>query len=183
MILIVFSHPYPNQSHANKAILNDVAKTEHVLVNDLYQKYPDFHINIAQEQSLLLQAKLIVFQFPIYWYNVPALLKQWQEVVLTREFSLGDENQAKALQGKSAIAVVTTGHKKHSYQQGGHDNYSLNDFLRPLELMSLHCGMHYHAPLALHQAHNASQLELTEFSRQYSQQIEYLYQQMGFGNE
>lgn len=183
MILIVFSHPYPHRSHANKTILDGVSKTEHVIINDLYQKYPDFHINISQEQSLLRQAKLIIFQFPIYWYNVPALLKQWQEVVLTRQFFLADEAHGRALQGKSTMAVVTTGHKHRSYQQGGDDNYSLDDFLRPLEQLSVHCGMHYHSPLALHHAHKATETELTQFTRLYSQRIEDLYRQAGQSDE
>jgi len=83
MILIVFAHPYPRRSHANKALINVVSQLKHVVIDDLYGKYPDFHINIAEEQQLLAQAKLIIFQFPLYWYNVPAMLKQWQEVVLT----------------------------------------------------------------------------------------------------
>lgn len=177
MILIVFSHPYPQRSHANKTILENVAKTEQVIISDLYEKYPDFHINVAEEQALLRQAKLIIFQFPIYWYNVPALLKQWQEMVLTRQFSSGDEIHGRALQGKSAMAVVTTGHKHRSYQQGAYDNYSLEDFLSPLNQTSVHCGMNYHAPLVLHQAHGASQAELTQFSLLYSQRIKQLYQQ------
>ncbi|MCU7837108.1 MAG: NAD(P)H-dependent oxidoreductase [gamma proteobacterium symbiont of Taylorina sp.] len=183
MILIIFSHPYPHRSHANKTILDSIAKTEHVFITDLYQKYPDFHINVIEEQSLLRQAKLIIFQFPIYWYNVPALLKQWQEMVLSRQFLLGDGDHGCALQGKSAMAVVTAGHKHQSYQQGGEDNYNVEEFLRPLEQLSVHCGMHYHSPLILHQAHKASETELTQFSRLYSQRIEQLYQKNNNNDE
>jgi putative NADPH-quinone reductase len=183
MILIIFSHPYPSRSHANKTILANVAKTDNVIISDLYHKYPDFHINVAEEQSLLRQAQLIVFQFPIYWYNVPALLKQWQEMVLTRQFTSGNKTGNGSLQGKSVMAVVTAGHKQRSYQQDAYDNYEIEDFLRPLEQLSIHCGMHYHSPLALHQAHRASEAELLDFSHLYTQRIEHLYSQIGNANE
>lgn len=62
-------------------------------------------------------------------------------------------------------------------------NYSLDDFLRPLEQLSVHCGMHYHSPLALHHAHKATETELTQFTRLYSQRIEDLYRQAGQSDE
>lgn len=177
MILIVFSHPYTRRSHANKAILSQLEENEHVQISNLYEKYPDFHINIEEEQALLRKAKLIIFQFPLYWYNVPALFKQWQEVVLTKQFALDDKSSIHALRGKVAMAVVTTGHKHKSYQLEGYDNYTLDDFLRPLEQMSIHCGMHYHAPLVLHQAHRSTTAKLIEFGELYNQRINQLYQQ------
>lgn len=178
MILIVFSHPYTHRSHANKSILDEIVKNEHVHISNLYEKYPDFHINVLEEQALLRQAKLIIFQFPIYWYNVPALFKQWQEVVLTRQFSLGDKSQTQALKGKPVMAVVTTGHKQRSYQKDGFDHYTLEDFIRPLEQMSIHCGMDYQPPQVLHQAHRSTSDELAAFSHLYNQRINQLYEQL-----
>jgi len=175
MILIVFAHPYPRRSHANKALINVVSQLKHVVIDDLYGKYPDFHINIAEEQQLLAQAKLIIFQFPLYWYNVPAMLKQWQEVVLTPGFGFSKQNNKNALQGKPCMAVVTTGHKKRSYQDGGYDCYSLEDFLRPLEQLADHCKMVYHPPLVLHQAHRASSEELSQVAEKYTQHLQALY--------
>ena len=188
MILIVFSHPYTRHSHANKAIINGIANIDNVVIDDLYEKYPDFHINVDEEQTLLSKAKLIIFQFPIYWYNVPALLKLWQEVVLTRQFILsekskGNPHKGRILQGKSTMIMTTTGHKDSSYQKNAFDNYNLEDFLRPIEQVSIHCGMNYHSPLALHQAHRASAVELSEFTQRYSERIQQLYQQIKNNDE
>ena len=38
---------------------------------------------MAREQELLLRARVIAWQCPIYWYSVPSLLKHWFEKVLT----------------------------------------------------------------------------------------------------
>ena len=171
MILVVFAHPYSQRSNANTQLLNVISKRDDILINDLYQKYPDFHINIQAEQKLLAAAKLIVFQFPLYWYNVPALLKQWQEVVLSKGFAFGKNDQERKLSGKPCLAVITTGHKQQSYQTRGYDNYSLEEFLRPLEQMACHCKMRYHSPLVVYQAHHASNEELNQLATIYEQRI------------
>lgn len=178
MILIIFAHPYPNRSNANKPLLDKVAELDQVVVSDLYEKYPDFHIAVKKEQKLLREAKLIVFQFPIYWYNVPALLKQWQEKVLTRGFAFGKTEPERILQNKPCMAMITTGHKYVSYQEGGYDCYHLDEFLRPLEQMAAHCKMQYHPPLVVYQAHRASAESLTEKANEYQQKLLTLYQQV-----
>jgi len=171
MILIVLAHPDPKHSNANKQLLDTVSGMNNVVINDLYDKYPDFHINIKAEQKLLTAAKLVIFQFPIYWYNVPALLKQWQEVVLTRGFAFGKSDQERNLSGKPCLALVTTGHKKLSYQKDGYDQYSIEEFLRPMEQMAYHCKMKYHSPLVVYRAHRANDSELNQLGKEYSQRI------------
>ncbi len=56
-----------------KAIQNQ----KNITVNQLYEEYPDFKIDVAKEQKLLLEHDNIVFQFPLYWYSFPAIMKQW----------------------------------------------------------------------------------------------------------
>ena len=175
MILVIFSHPYPNKSHANKFLINHISKLKNVIVSDLYEKYPDFHINVKNEQQLLLKADLIVFQFPIYWYNVPALLKQWQETVLSRGFAFGKNEHENQLSNKPCMAVLTTGHKKSSYKKGSFDNYGIENYLRPLEQMAYHCKMLYKPHLVLHQAHKSTLPDLELFARQYEQSITSVY--------
>jgi len=177
MILIIFAHPYPSRSNANKPLLKTISNLENVVISDLYEKYPDFHIAVKSEQKLLAEAKLIVFQFPIYWYNVPALLKQWQEMVLTRGFAFGKTDADRVLQGKPCMAVVTTGHKQLSYQSEGYDCYTLNEFLRPLEQMADHCKMQYHPPLVVHEAHRVTSQDLAKTGEIYRQTLLNLYQE------
>lgn len=51
MILIIYAHPYPQHSHANKRMLEQARTLEGVEVRSLYQLYPDFNIDVAAEQG------------------------------------------------------------------------------------------------------------------------------------
>jgi len=53
-ILILFAHPSYHRSHANKALLQALRKVEGITIHDLYQRYPNMFIDVAQEQKLLL---------------------------------------------------------------------------------------------------------------------------------
>ena len=53
MILIIYAHPYPHHSHANKRMLEQARTLEGVEIRSLYQLYPDFNIDIAAEQTAL----------------------------------------------------------------------------------------------------------------------------------
>lgn len=53
MILIIYAHPYPQHSHANKRMLEQARTLEGVEIRSLYQLYPDFNIDIAAEQDAL----------------------------------------------------------------------------------------------------------------------------------
>ncbi|MGT2357467.1 NAD(P)H-dependent oxidoreductase [Staphylococcus aureus] len=44
-------------------------------MHDLYREYPDFIINVKREQELVENHDNIIFQFPLYWYSSPSLLK------------------------------------------------------------------------------------------------------------
>ena len=79
MILIIYAHPYPHHSHANKRMLEQARTLEGVEIRSLYQLYPDFNIDIAAEQEALSRADLIVWQHPMQWYSTPPLLKLWLE--------------------------------------------------------------------------------------------------------
>ena len=114
-VLIVSGHPdLASDSFANKIILEDLAKllpeTTFDYLGDLY---PDYKIDVAAEQKKLIGADIIVLQFPIFWYSMPALLAKWMEDVFVRGFSHG--SQGKALVGKKLVLSFTTGAPESAY--------------------------------------------------------------------
>ena len=52
-ILVLFSHPKFEKSRANTALVNHIKDIEGVTLHDLYERYPDFHIDVPAEQELL----------------------------------------------------------------------------------------------------------------------------------
>lgn len=78
----------------------------------------DLPPEILTEQQKLLDADLIVLQFPLWWYGLPAILKGWIDRVFTSGFGfdlpLGPDRLprrygAGLLAGKRAFVVVSAG--------------------------------------------------------------------------
>ncbi|XP_060071973.1 ribosyldihydronicotinamide dehydrogenase [quinone]-like [Ylistrum balloti] len=64
------------------------------------------------EVEKVRRADVIVFQFPVYWLSVPAILKGWFDKVLVAGFAFDFPNHLYdngLLKGKKAILSVTTG--------------------------------------------------------------------------
>jgi putative NADPH-quinone reductase len=74
--LIILAHPNSNASVVNKRWLEELNKyPEKYVIHDLYKAYPDEKTNIEAEQKRIEHYGKIVFQFPIYWFSSPPLLK------------------------------------------------------------------------------------------------------------
>jgi glutathione-regulated potassium-efflux system ancillary protein KefG len=57
----LFAHPRLEKSRANRALLRHVLRLPELTVHDLYERYPDFDIAIADEQRRLLERDTIVW--------------------------------------------------------------------------------------------------------------------------
>ena len=121
-----------------------------ITINQVYSEYPDGVINVAREQQLLEAHDRIVFQHPFLWYSVPALMKQWMDDVLTYGWAYGPGGTA--LHGKDWVSVISTGGPKRSYQAGGFNNFSMSEFLKPMQQTANLIGANYLAPFLLHGA-------------------------------
>ncbi len=106
-VLVLFAHPAQRKKSINLAMADRARLVEGITVADLYAEYPRFSIDVDREQRRLLTHDVIVFQFPLFWYSTPALLKQWQDLVLEYGFAYGPAG--KKLAGKHALVCVTTG--------------------------------------------------------------------------
>jgi len=157
-ILLLFVHPFPHRSRVNLRLLDGVRDLPGVEVCDLYEHYPDFHIDIEMEQQNLREIDLLVVQHPIYWYSAPAILKQWQDTVLEYGFAFGSGGNA--LRGKDWLSVVSAGQHSDSYHRDGHNRRSVAELLYPYECSANHCGMRYMEPIVVHNAHQVSDGEL-----------------------
>ena len=146
-LLILFAHPALHKSRVNHLLLSYVQSLPGVTVNDLYEAYPHFHIDIAREQALLLEHDVIVFQHPFYWYSSPAILKQWQDLVLEYGFAYGKSGTQ--LHGKLFLTAISTGGPCSAYQRSGHNYFTIRELLTPFEQTARLCGMTYLPPFVV----------------------------------
>lgn len=140
-ILVIAAHPNLEQSKVNRTWLNRLQQEENVTVHNLYNHYPTFEINVEKEHKLLLEHDRIVLQFPFYWYSSPALLKQWQDLVLTYGWAYGTEGTK--LRGKEFMLAISTGGPESAYQAGGHNLFSMSELTKPFQATSNLTGMRF----------------------------------------
>lgn len=179
-LLLLYAHPASHRSRLNRRLLKDVADLPSVRVHDLYEEYPDFHIEVRREQALLLEHDTIVFQHPFYWYSVPALLKQWMDLVLKHGWAYGEGGTA--LRGKRWLTAVTTGGPEGAYQSEGTNRYTMRQLLAPIEQTAQLCGMAFLDPFITHGAHRLTDEALSNQAKAYRQRLSSLLVQ-GTSNE
>lgn len=162
MAKVIVYHVHPGQqfSRANRAMAQAARGVEGITFVDLYAEYPRHDIDVDREQARLIAHDIIVFQFPLYWYSTPSLLKEWQDLVLQHGFAYGHEGDK--LSGKSLLLAVTAGGSEQGYSNEGYQHYPIRRFLTPLEQTARLCGMVFPAPYVLFSALKAD--DATELS-------------------
>jgi len=89
--------------------------------------------DIQEELDKLLWADLLILNFPIYWFSVPAILKGWIDRVLVSGVCYGGKRfyDQGGLAGKKALVTVTLGGREHMFGEDAIHG-PLEDMLRPL---------------------------------------------------
>ena len=164
-ILVLFAHPALEKSRAHQQLLVGIKTLQGITVNDLYERYPEFDIDIEAEKKLLLEHDIIVWQHPFYWYSAPALLKQWLDLVLEHGWAYGKTGLA--LSGKKVFNAITSGGRTEGYQHDGFNKYTLQELLRPFERTAELCRMQYWPPFWVPGVHVMDSEEIHYYSDQY----------------
>lgn len=121
---------------------------------------------VRAEQAKLDRADLLVLQFPLWWFGLPAILKGWIDRVFVRgyAYSIPDPQRpgrtkrygSGGLAGKRALAVVTIGGAAEGYGPRGIDG-DLPQVLFPLlHGTFFYTGMSPLPPIAIHSANHLS---------------------------
>ncbi len=98
--------------------------------------------DVIAEQEKLLWADVLILQFPLWWFSMPAILKGWVERVYAYGFAYGvgehsatrwgDRYGEGRLAGKRAMLMVTTGGWEAHYSARG-VNGPMDDLLFPIQ--------------------------------------------------
>ena len=97
--------------------------------------------DVKAEQKKLLWADAVIFQFPLWWFSMPAILKGWVDRVFAYGFGYGvgehsdkkwgDRYGEGTLKGKRALLIVTAGGWEEHYSERG-INGPIDDILFPI---------------------------------------------------
>src|SRR5260370_13727343 len=117
--------------------------------------------DIKTEEAKIARADLVILQYPMWWFGMPAILKGWADRVFTRGFAYrpGRKYDTGMLRGKLGMVSVTTGTSADTYAPDGIDG-SILDILWPVHNGLLrYCGFDVLAPFVSHMPGKVSQGE------------------------
>jgi glutathione-regulated potassium-efflux system ancillary protein KefG len=149
-LIVYYAHPGHKHSHVNRHMARAAARIDGISFVDLYADYPRFDIDVNVEQQRLLDHDVILFQFPVFWYSTPSIVKEWQDLVLEHGFAYGKDGDK--LTGKHMLLAVTGAGPAEAYTDQGYQHYPLRTFLTPLEQTARLCSMRFTAPYVLYGA-------------------------------
>jgi Putative NADPH-quinone reductase (modulator of drug activity B) len=166
-ILVLFAHPAFEKSRIHARLINHIKHVQGVTFHDLYEAYPDFDINVKREQYLLTLHDIIIWQHPFYWYNAPALVKQWLDLVLEHGWAYGAKGRA--LAGKKVFNAISTGGTQAAYSKTGRNRFTITELLAPFDQTAHLCHMTYMPPFVVQGTHKLQTADIELHGLQYAQ--------------
>jgi glutathione-regulated potassium-efflux system ancillary protein KefG len=138
-----------------------------ITINDLYEQYPDFDIDIKREQRLLLEHDVIIFQHPFYWYSTPAIIKQWLDLVLEHGWAYGSKGDK--LKGKMMMQAISCGGSVQAYKPQGRNRFTIRQMLAPMDQTANLCQMEYLPPFVVYGTHKLLEADIEQYALEYGQ--------------
>lgn len=166
--LILLFHRDLSGSHANAALAAAAARLQDVQIVDMQARHGGaaVDLDVQADVALLLGADRLVLQFPIQWYSTPALLKAWQDAVLTRMFYIA-EAEGEQLRGTPLMIAATAGNTPQSYRRGGANHFTIDEVLTPLKATAHRCGLPWHPAHLVYAADRLDPAGLEAAARSY----------------
>ncbi len=178
-VLIVYAHPNPHSFNAamRDTAIRTLSQAGHsILLSDLYamrfnpvlsaEELRGDQSSVQPEIEKVRRADLLLFQFPNWWYGMPAIMKGWVDRVFAYGFAYDETHSFETglLSGKKVMLSLTVGARKDYYQQAPQ-----RDLMRVLEPIHYgyfaYCGLEVlppfiaYAPGEMHEAGRKATLE------------------------
>lgn len=164
-LLVLHAHPRNTASVVQRAMLRSITGLDGVTLVDLYAEYPALDIDVAREQQRLLDHDVIVLQHPFYWYSSPAIIKEWQDLVLENGWAYGPGGTK--LAGRYLMSAISTGGSEEAYRHGGRNRFEITELLSPFNQTAWLCSMAYLAPFVIHSGRRLAAGQLSAAAEAY----------------
>lgn len=169
-ILHLVFHPNLPSSRVNKTWKELLEQSGKITISrDMYEEYPDFQIDVAKEQALLMEHDRIVIQFPLYWWSMTPLLKKWLDDVLQYQFAYGSKGDK--LKGKDLQVICSAGGQAKNYN-GFHMFATVPELMKPFQLTANLAKMNYAQPLYMFNADACSNEDIVAFGEKWIELID-----------
>jgi glutathione-regulated potassium-efflux system ancillary protein KefG len=139
-VLVLLVHPNFSASKANKALVDAVSGLSGVKVIDMYAE----PFTLETYKQPVTEASTLVFQFPFHWLSAPSQLKKWCDEIFG--------GLAEVIKGKKLLVATTTGSEYEAYRSGGRNLFTLDELLRPYQVLAHHSGMLWQTPFVVYGA-------------------------------
>jgi putative NADPH-quinone reductase len=137
--LVILAHPNIEASRVNKRWREELLQhPDEITVHELYKEYPDWNIDVVKEQKLVEAYSHVIFQFPLYWYSYPPLLKKWLDDVFTYGWAYGSNGNK--LHGKKLGIAMSIGDKRENYLPAGSVSFTVDEVIAPFKASAIHVG-------------------------------------------
>lgn len=165
--LVILAHPNVEGSSSHQFLIQTGQRYGQVDYLDIASYYnQDGGFQADEEVERLLRYDRIIFQFQLFWYQAPAILKIWMDQVFN--YQIIASNVEEILKGKELGVVVITGTKGSDYERGGRHNVTLSELLSPYQAFAKYWGMTYLPHFSLHQ------LNLMTDSQKHQAMLDYI---------
>ncbi|HLH00755.1 MAG TPA: NAD(P)H-dependent oxidoreductase [Bryobacteraceae bacterium] len=128
---------------------------------------------LKAEMDKLVWADLVIFQFPLWWFSLPAILKGWVDRVFAMGFSYGPQQRHATgiFRGKRAMLSFTTGGPPASYVPGG-PNGDIDELLRHIQYGMFHfVGMDVLPPFIAYSAARVNSEQRAQYLNAYRERL------------
>jgi glutathione-regulated potassium-efflux system ancillary protein KefG len=165
--LVIVAHPDLGESRIHRSWLATLRGYQgaDLTVNELYAQYAGEKIDVHREQALLTRHQRIIFEFPIYWYSSPPLLKKWFDEVLEYGWAYGPGGHE--LQDKEFGIAISTFTTDANYQHDGSVRHTIEELTWPFEATVRRIGGIFLPPFVLNGVAHVSGDELVASGASY----------------
>jgi NAD(P)H dehydrogenase (quinone) len=129
--------------------------------------------DILTEQKKLRDCDLLILQFPLWWFSMPAILKGWVDRVMAMGFAYGGGQwyDTGGMKGRKAMVSVTTGGPDFMYSPLGR-NGDMDKILFPIQHGILYfCGFEVLPPFVAYSPAHASPEQRDAMLKNYGKRL------------
>ena len=146
--MVVISHPTIQTSSSQQFFLATLKGEDFVTIRHLDEVWSEAkpHFTRVIEEKALVEsgAQRLILQFPMYWYQAPAVMKEWIDTVMSKSATF-------AKQIKELGIVVTLGVKEEAFRAGGKEQFTISELLRPFQALANAMSWNYLPNFEVHQ--------------------------------